>query len=463
MNILQNIKQWWSSRATIGDINKTRERAAFLPAVLEIQERPPHPVAQWLARALLILFVLLIAWACIGQVNIVASAEGKIIPSQRVKQVQPLEKAVVKKILVSEGEFVVAGQALIELDSTVAEADTARLKMELNAFVQQEALSHAFINLIDLAEEKRLAISYETLPWKSNDLDYKQLLWRQWQDHSSERLRLSEGLKRNYSEQQSAAASITKLSLLLPIIEQRVKKLDGLHDKNYISEIDFLAAEQERIQISQDLISEKHRRDQLKAAENEIKFQLKAYLAQIKSKHWQVIVDANKQIEVIGEELKKAQDTQRQRVLYSPVDGYVQQLAANTIGGVVTDAQVLMLVVPKETVLEVEVMLPNKDIGFVQKDMLAEVKIHTFPFTKYGLIEGVVKTISNDAILDENLGLVYSVRVSMHQNYLNVNGSDVLLMPGMAVTAEVQTGKRRIIEFIAAPLLRGAKESLRER
>ncbi|WP_053981909.1 HlyD family type I secretion periplasmic adaptor subunit [Marinagarivorans algicola] len=457
------VKQLWSGRTTIGDAHKARERAAFLPSVLGIQECPPHPIAQWLARALLLLFVLVIAWACIGQVDIVASAEGKIIPSQRVKQIQSLEKAMVKKILVSEGEFVSEGQALIELDSTLAEADTARLEVELKALIQQEAVSRTFLDLISLSKAKRLAVSFETLPWQKKDPNYKQLLWRQWQDHSAERLRLNEGLKRNYSEQLSAAASITKLSLLLPIIEKRVKKLGALHDKNYISEIDFLAAEQERIQISQDLISERHRKNQLQAAEKEIELQLGVYIAQLKSKHWQLIVDAKKQIEAIGEELKKAQDIQRKRILYSPVDGYIQQLATNTIGGVVTDAQVLMLVVPKETVLEVEVMLTNKDIGFVQKNMSAEVKIHTFPFTKYGLVEGTVKTISNDAIVDEQLGLVYSVRVSMNKNFLNVNGVDVLLMPGMAVTAEMQIGKRRIIEFIAAPLLRGVKESLRER
>lgn len=122
-----------------------------------------------------------------------------------------------------------------------------------------------------------------------------------------------------------------------------------------------------------------------------------------------------------------------------------------------------MLVVPNEEKLEVEVVLSNIDIGFVRRGMPAEIKIHTFPFTKYGLIGGDVTSVSSDAIIDEQQGLIYSMRVAMHKNTIMINGREVKLMPGMYVTVEIPMDKRRIIEFFLAPLLRYQQEGLRER
>jgi hemolysin D len=133
------------------------------------------------------------------------------------------------------------------------------------------------------------------------------------------------------------------------------------------------------------------------------------------------------------------------------------------VGGVVTEAQQLMLVVPDEEQLEVEVFLENNDIGFVHESMPAEIKIHTFPFTKYGVIDAVVTTVSDDATVDEERGLIYRMQLRMAKNTLWVEDKEVSLQPGMAVTAEVQTGERRIIEFFLAPLLRAKSESIRER
>jgi hemolysin D len=149
--------------------------------------------------------------------------------------------------------------------------------------------------------------------------------------------------------------------------------------------------------------------------------------------------------------------------LYSPVAGRVQELSTNTEGGVVTDAQQLMLIVPEEENLEVEVFLENKDIGFVRQNMFAEVKVHTFPFVKYGVIEGEIFNVSNDATIDEDKGLIYRMQIRLNKNYLQVDGEKINLMPGMAVTAEIKTGKRKVIEFFLAPLLRAKNESIKER
>jgi hemolysin D len=236
-----------------------------------------------------------------------------------------------------------------------------------------------------------------------------------------------------------------------------------LYNKGFASETSYLQLEQESIQQTQDLAAEKQRFNQLRAAKAEVRQQIKALTAQTSVTQLDNMAESQRQIATLQEELAKATDINARQVLYSPVSGQVQELAVNTIGGVVTDAQQLMLIVPHEERLEVEVFLENKDIGFVHENMSAEIKIHTFPFTKYGVIDGEVTTISDDATVDEKRGLIYGMRLKMASNTIMVDGKQVNLMPGMAVTAEMQTGKRRIIEFFLAPLLKYKEESIRER
>lgn len=194
-----------------------------------------------------------------------------------------------------------------------------------------------------------------------------------------------------------------------------------------------------------------------------MKSQLQTLTAQTKAKTLQEIAEYQRQLASLDEELAKASDLNAKQILYAPVSGQVQELAINTVGGVVTEAQQLMLIVPNEEQLEVEVFLENKDIGFVAEGMNAEFKIHTFPFTKYGVIDGQVITVSDDATVDEKRGLIYGMHLLMHKNTIWVDNKEVRLMPGLAVTAEVKTGTRRIVEFFLAPLLKHGNESLRER
>ncbi len=475
MSAIAVFKDAWQNRNKLGDGAKTRELAAFLPAALEIQEAPPNPLARWLIWVLIGLLVIGIAWACIGEVNVVASAEGKIIPSSRVKQIQPLEKAVVKNILVSEGEYVSKGQSLIELDRTLTVADEKRLAGELYRSQRQLAVLEAMLTLLEMSVEKQSVLDYLSLDFSTLSVSaplqateresklYKRLLWQQWQQYWAQWKRLQSTLLKTQAEEAATRESVIKLTKTLPIVSKRTSVMKGLYDKRFASEIDYLQMEQERIQQSQDLAMEKQRVKQLTAAKAEVRQQINVLVAQTKANQLANAAQMQQQIESLQEELAKATDLNAKQTLYSPVAGQVQNLAISTIGGVVTEAQQLMLIVPAEELLEVEVFLENKDIGFVHEGMATEIKIHTFPFTKYGVIEGEVFTVSDDATVDENRGLIFGMHLRMKKNSILVNGKDVKLIPGMAVTAEVQTGKRRIIEFFLAPLLRHSEESLRER
>lgn len=470
MSALTLLKDAWRNRDKLGDANQTRELAAFLPAALEIQASPPNPLARWLAWGGLTLVVIVIAWALLGHVNIVASAEGKIIPSSRVKQVQPLEKGVVKTLLVSEGEYVKQGQALIELDATLTQANKKRLESELNSAKLRLAVNQALLRLIENADQPISSSSIDAtvlaLPANTSTQDATlntSLLRQQWLQFQSQLQVLRSSLAKTRAEQAATQEIITKLEQTLPIAAKRAATLKNLNGKHFVSENDYLTAEQERIQQAQDLAAERQRLKQLHAAEIEVREQINLHRAQSGSTLLTEITDLQRQIATLEEEFIKASDIDAKQVLYAPVAGRVQDLAANTIGGVVTAAQQLMLVVPDEEQLEVEVFLENKDIGFVHEGMSAEIKIHTFPFTKYGVIDAEIINVSDDATVDEQRGLIYRMQLRMAKNTIWVDGKEVRLQPGMAVTAEVQTGKRRIIEFFLAPLLRAKSESIRER
>ncbi len=470
MSALVVLKDAWVNREKLGDGHRSREMSAFLPAALEIQESPPHPLTRWVSRALLLLVTIGIVWAWFGEVNIVASAEGKIIPSSRVKQIQPLEKAVIKKIFVHEGENVSKGQALVEMDSTLTLADKDRLSSELNTAQLQLSISKALTKVFKLTEKEQneidqSQIQLEQIPTASGqEVElYQQLFWQQWQQYLAQLQTLKSELAKNQAEQAASQAIIQKLEQTLPIVTQRAKTLKNLYAEKYASEMDYLQLEQERIEKSQDLSAERHRFKQLIAAFGETEQRIKVMKAEAKSTQLQTMAETQRQISALKEELKKATDINQKRILYAPVSGQVKELAISTEGGVVTEAQQLMQIVPDEEYLEVQVMLENKDIGFVREGMPAEIKVQTFPFTKYGVIEGEVVSVSNDATVDEQRGLIYGMQVKMNKNTVRVNGMDVKLKPGMAVTAEVQTGHRRIIEFFMAPLLRARAESIRER
>lgn len=477
MGMMSKLWQAWKNRHTLGDSNTTRELAAFLPAALEIQEAPQNPIAKWLGRSLVVLFVLIIIWACLGEVNIVASAEGKIIPSSRIKYIQPLEKAVVKDILVTEGQYVQKGQALIELDSTLTNADEQRLRHELHSMELRQAVNNGLLALLQQQTVKNPQSSQSLQPVTLDLIElpevvdasrqdiqlHKSLLWQQWQQYYTQYQTLQSSLAKNQAEQAMTQEVVKKLQKTLPIVNQRAQKLKKLLAKNFASETEYLELEQERIETSQDLAAEKQRAKQLLAAEQEITQQTLTLVAQTQSEILTQLTDTQRQIASLQEELAKARDLNAKQVLYAPVTGQVQQLAVSTIGGVVTEAQQLMVVVPDSEKLEVEVFLENKDIGFVNEGMGAEIKIHTFPFTKYGIIDAEITNVSNDATLDEQRGLIYGMQLLMDKNTILVEGKEVKLIPGMAVTAEVQTGYRRIIEFFLAPLLRYGSEGLRER
>jgi hemolysin D len=262
-------------------------------------------------------------------------------------------------------------------------------------------------------------------------------------------------LLQKQAERDTIAATIRKLEATIPVLEQKVSVRKYLYDKALGSKLIYLTDYHELLGEQHDLVIQKGRYREADAA-----------------------------VAAAAQAVVKAERRTKLQMLTSPVDGVVQQLAVHTVGGVVTPAQSLLVVVPADTHLEIEATVSNRDIGFVRVGQEAEIKIDTFNFTRYGLLHGHVMSISRDAIArdqpqdrsgnkasgsessaSEPKGqeLVYAARVSLDRTQMQVEGNLVNLSPGMAVTVEIKTGSRKIISYLLSPLVRHRQEVLRER
>ncbi len=465
MSVWGILKNAWTNRNRLGDKKLGDIERQFLPAALEIQETPPSPAGRIIGWSLITLFAIGVVWACIGKVDIVAVAEGKLVPSGQVKQVQPLEKGVVKTLYVTEGQVVKKGDPLIELDQTLTFADQQRLTQELQ-FTETGIRRQQ--ELAVLLESSDINPGYSQLAKMLSDkgiVDRQQvaMLWQEWQSYQAKKQALIAEQQERSAEQQASKERITQLQGTLPLITKRVEAVKTLHAKNLAAEVTVLELEERRIQQAQALAAEQATQQQLAAAVQRVGKELQALQAEAISTTLANINEQQRQKQGLLQELNKAKDINAHQILHAPISGKVQQLAVHTVGGVVTPAQPLMLIVPTRANLEVEAWLENKDIGFVEIGQSAEIKIHTFPFTRYGVIDGEVVDVTPDAVANEAQQFLYRMRVAMKRSTIQIEQKEVNLISGMTVSAEVKTGKRRLIEFLMAPLLRYKNESVRER
>lgn len=451
----------WSQRRETDSKNLLPHEAQFLPAALALQETPVSPAPRITLWLLMIFAALAVAWSWFGHIDIVAVAQGKIVPSDRTKVVQSFETATVKAIHVRDGQRVRAGDVLIELDGTTVEADTERLRTELASARLQTARARALIDAVDQNRAPVLA-----RPSGAPEAQWRESVLQMEGHYNEYRARLAlidADILQKQAAERSTQALVTKLERSLPIVQQRAENFKKLSSQDNVPQDLFLQREQARLDLEGDLAANRSRLKEIAASLVAAREQKTALMAQTRRAQLDSLDEGLQRVAALEQEMIKADSRNSLMKLTAPVDGVVQQLAVHTVGGVVTEAQALMAVVPDDDALEVEAMVENKDIGFIRAGLAAEMKIQTFQFTKYGLIHGEVVSVSNDAINDEKLGPVYSARVRMAKKTMDIDGKTVNLSPGMVVTVEVKTGQRRLIEYFLNPLLRARQESLRER
>ena len=464
--------------APVGHASR-RDELEFLPAALEIIETPASPAGRAIGGLIILFFLLGLAWAVIGRVEIVATAPGAIVPSGRTKVIQPLEIGTVRAINVHDGQRVRAGEVLVELDPTVSPAERDRLKSEL---VQAR---------LDIA---RLTVILSDAPDPAGELVAppgatpaqislaRQIIVSQIAGYRAKLAELDRQQAQHRANLAAVAATVDKLSALLPVLRQRLEMRKTLSDRKLDSKLNYLTEQGTVIESERELVIQKDRLAEAEATLLAIAEQRRQAEAEFRRSLLTELVEKEEKAAGLGPELVKAEQRLQLQTLTAPVDGVVQQLAIHTVGGVVTPAEVLMAVVPAESPLEIEATVSNQDIGFVHAGQKAAIKIDTFSFTRYGLLHGEILSVSLDAVSrtpetgtgrgvavgaaqpqSAGGGLDYTARISLDRTTMQIENGLVDLRPGMAVTVEIVTGTRQVIDYLLTPLLRYTQESLRER
>jgi hemolysin D len=454
-------KSAWAEESLAPHNRFLRSEAEFLPSALALQETPVSPAPRVAIWILILLVAGALAWSYIGKVEVVATASGKVIAVGRTKTIQSADTATVRRVLVGEGDEVNQGDVLVELDSTISDAEADRA---------EDAIAYAELRL---AKAKALLISIDTrnlsplgvINTSSEDEIKEASDWlaSEYQEFSANAAHAESELVQRQAELNSILEAVRSLEATLPIVQRRTEALKSLSESKLIPTQTYLEQEEARLSKEGDLALQRSRQKEAVAAIHEAQRSIEAMVAQRRREALDEQNAASADLSQLRQQLIQAKARTGLMTLTAPVSGTVQQLVVHTVGGVVTPAQPIMSIVPSKQPVEVEAFIENRDAGFVKVGMNAEVKVETYRFTKYGTLKARVTHVSHDSIEDEKRGLLYTMRVAVDSDELASGDERVRVFPGMAVAVEVKTGERRLIEFLLSPIQKYQSESFKER
>jgi len=442
----------------------------FSPALLRIQEKPPAPLGGWMLRVLMALLAVVILWTLFGRLDIVAVADGKLVPSSYLKIVQPAEQGIVQEILVKEGEKVEAGQVLIRMDAALAEADVKAIQAEY--------------------DNKRLALRRIDAQLAGKPLSRQRgdpaELYVQVSAQHAANVRAYENalaqeralLEKARHDLAAAHATKAKLEQVLPHYLEQEKAYEKLTKDGFAGRILYTDKQRERIEKEQDLRTQEFtiQSNQALIEQSEQKTaQISAdYRRQLQTER----VEVAAQLEKATQELAKISHRQGLLELRAPQPGIVKDLATHTAGTVAAPGTILMTLVPEDDKLVAEVWVSNEDVGFVRPGQAAKLKLAAFQFQKYGLLDGRVLHVNADATeapspntrsdaltgRDRPMGpLAFRALVELSAQELAADGRRYALQPGMQVAGEIHLGTRTVLEYLLSPVQKAFHDAARER
>ncbi len=449
----QHLAHFWARRHEVTPPELKAHESEFLPSALALQTAPVSPAGRWVARILLALLLALLLWSVLGKMDIIVNASGKIIPSDHSKTIASVETARVNGLFVQEGQSVVAGDFLVELDTRMSDRERDKAIGDREAALLQVARSRALLSSI---KAKRFVpmvgvegVSVERVA------DARHHLESQWLDFEA-KLKHLEGAIVRYKRQ-------------LPLITERANDYRVLAQEHDVSRHAWQEKEREQIELEGNLADAANQR--------------RAHIAETSKNAEDALNEGLRLAQSSGQDAERAAAHSDLLRLKAPVSGTVQQLTVHTVGGVVQSAQPIMVIVPSQHQVEVEAFIENRDVGFVREGQHVQIKIETFDYTKYGTVSGRVSRVSRDAIAlntqtgsgaspqahqedtkkDSPKGPVYAIKVVLDHSAMTIDGRQVALTPGMSVSIEIKTGSRRIIEYFLSPLMQHAHESFNQR
>jgi len=436
----------------------------FAPGLLAIQENPPARLPRVVLRTVSLLFAILLLWAVFGQLDIIASAEGRLVPQTYIKIVQPADAGIVREILVKEGESVQAGQVLMRMDMQIAQAETASLRDDLN---------------LRALQLRRIDAELSGLPLQRKADDAQDLFLQVQAQYQARRAayldaqgQAREALTRARRDLDAARQVLLKLRKSAPLLKQQADAYADLGRDGYVAQVQVWEKTRDYQDKAQDVKAQEATVQSLSAAMNQARKQLDVVGSRYRSEL------RNERVEAEGHYRRLTQDSVKQAhksallALKAPQAGVVNDLATHTVGTVVAPGTVLLSLVPEQEPLVAEISIRNEDVGFVSLGHRVKLKLAAYPFQKYGMVDGAVTHVGPDAaeagaprerIAAEVQPSFYKALVTLDRQTLGAGSQPLRLVAGMQVVAEIDQGRRSVLDYLLSPVRKVVGESGRER
>jgi hemolysin D len=433
----------------------------FQTDAIELEERLPPRFARSTLYGVALFLVLAVIWASVSMIDEIVVAPGRLVTTEPLLVVQPLETSVIRSIEVVPNQIVMAGQVLATLDPTFSGADVDQLQSRIEDFDAQIARIDA-----------ELSGKTYTAPEGSSDT---QVLQARLYD---QRKAFYDAKLRDFDTQVAhGEATLETSKTEQAVLEKRLSGLQEidtmrqtLFDKGSGTRLAFL--EGRDLSLDLETTIERIRGSQVEAREalTQVEAERQSFIEDFRRVAVESLVDLRNSRQGAAEELKKANLRKSMAVLVAPADSAVLDIAQRSIGSVVREAETMFTLVPLNVPLEAEVVVQGRDIANLAQDDAARIKFDAYPFQKFGTASGTVRTISKDAFTPEAPANgatsaptpFYKVRVSLGDVDLRAMPKDVHLIPGMTIQAEIKAGQRTVMSYFLYPLLRGLDESLHE-
>ena len=457
-------KAVWNIREQLDPPKREEDERAFLPAQLELVETPLSNAPKWAARLIMLFFVITLLWAILGHMEVVATAQGKTVLSGRSKAIKSLEDGGIVKIYVKNGDEVKKDDPLVTLDFLGADQDYEKAEQSLEAATLLKYRSEALIKALQnqemplITEEATERITIDELK------QAEQLVQNQYQLWQSQDDRYGSAIRQKDAEYRTTNAQVEKLTQNIELIEEELQDYEKLSNNKSkgVSKHQYNQKRQDHINAKHELASQESRLIEINEGKIQLEKERQYTEYQLKQETLNGLREAQELIPQYTADSQRAKHRMDQAHIKAPANGTVQQLNIHTEGGVVSHGEELMVIVPEGDFMEVEALVPNKDIGFIEHNQEVVIKVESFPYTRYGYITGRVKSISFDAIEHQDYGLVYQAIINLDKDFLMINEKKIPLTAGMNVTAEIKIRERRVIDYFLSPLQTKVDESMRE-
>lgn len=440
----------------------------FAPGLLSIQESPPAKLPRTVLYCVAALFGILLAWAAFGRLDIVASADGRLVPQTYVKIVQPAEAGIVQQILVREGQSVDAEQILMRLDAKLTEADARTIRNE---------------HELKRMQLRRIDAELAGLPMSTDAADSPEIYAQVAGQYAAHRQAYQDALSQEQAtltkirhDLRAAEELASKLRETLPTYRKSAAAFQQLGKDGFYSQLAVEEKQRDRIEKEQDWRAQEATvaslQSTIAASEKRLALITSNYRSELQNER----IETESQFRKLRDELEKIEHKSGLLSLRAPQRGVIKDLATHTVGTVVSPGTVLMSLVPHDEPLQAEVYVKNEDVGFVHQDQRVKLKLSAYPFQKYGMLDGTVVHVGPDAADQASssaktgadipgvvTGLRYKALVRLDVQHLETDGNRLRLSPGMQVVAEIHQGQRTVMEYLLSPVQKAWQEAGRER